>query len=468
MRRAAVLVALTGLACTPAAAPPPKWPALAQRWYDRATESYRTTDFEDAAIAADNALRLLPKEPEVRVLCSRIALAGLEFDRALQLLDGVAGNDARAVRGRAYWYSGKVDHAADELESLLTDPEIRDTWAQQVSKLARRGSGRVPFRMSGAMLAAVEMPQVAATALVVPLEINGEPALGMIATNSSEVVVDSQASAEPSWVSLRFGEKLEVRDVPALAKDLSGLSKQLDAPIKTLLGVNLLRHLHPTVDFAGGQFVVRSFDPPAPPAATTVKLSYVRGGGMLIRSQLGAAQTSPMASFLIDTSMSFPIALDEHGWQKAGIDVKKLRVVPTATGIRQGTLPLLRLGAFELPHVPGIHGAPVAELEQGLDVDLDGLMGSGLLAAFRVTLVDGGRTMWLEDMPAEAVAASQAPGILDTPVGDTPDSSDAEAPADAPVPDDAQPPPPGSGKKALPKAPTTPKKAPPAPDAGWP
>ena len=66
--------------------------------------------------------------------------------------------------------------------------------------------------------------------------------------------------------------------------------------------------------------------------------------------------------------------------------------------------------------------APVSELEKGLDVDLDGLVGSGLLASFRVTLVDGGRTMWLEDLPPEAL--ENAPALTDLPdVGDSDDTS---------------------------------------------
>jgi hypothetical protein len=70
------------------------------------------------------------------------------------------------------------------------------------------------------------MPRVGTAALIVPLEISGEPALGLIATGTAEVVLDGKG-AEPSWVSLRFGEKIEVRDVPALSKDLSGISRQV-------------------------------------------------------------------------------------------------------------------------------------------------------------------------------------------------------------------------------------------------
>jgi hypothetical protein len=79
--------------------------------------------------------------------------------------------------------------------------------------------------------------------------------------------------------------------------------------------------------------------------------------------------------------------------------------VPNAGALKQGTVPLLKLGAYDLPSVPGLSGdEPVKEREEGLGIELDGLVGSGLLANFLVTLADAGRTMWLEDMPREALA----------------------------------------------------------------
>jgi hypothetical protein len=431
------------------------WPPLAKKWFERAEASYRQGDIEDAEHSIGNALRVLPREPKVRMLAARIALAELEYDRAIQLLDGVTEPETRSVRGRALWYAGHVDRAADELEALLADPEVRDPWAVDVAKLARRGTGRKPFQMSGGMLAVVEMPQVASTALVVPVEVNGEAALALLHTGTAEAVVDSGAGREPQWVSLRFGERVEVKDVPALSKDLSGISRQLNAPIKMLIGVNLLRHLHPTFDFTGGQFVVRNFEPPPPPHATTVRLAYVRGGGMLLRGMFGAEQSSPVASLLIDTSMSFPLALDEGGWKKAGIDSRDLKSVPNVKGLKQGTLPLLRLGAFDVPRIPGVHGAPVKEVEDGLGMELDGLVGSGLLAAFRVTLVDGGRTMWLEDMPVDTTR--QAAPTPQLPEGVEPDPEEEPAPEEPP----AAPKKPGKGGAVKPKAP-----AGPAPGAG--
>jgi hypothetical protein len=116
-------------------------------------------------------------------------------------------------------------------------------------------------------------------------------------------------------------------------------------------------------------------------------------------------------------------------------------------------VPSLRLGAFEVPRVPGITGESVIkQREEGLGMDLDGLVGSGLLATFRVTLVDGGRTMWLEDLPQEAL--NQPPLITSSPSSiDENYEPEAEPEAEEPVP---------AGKgKATPKG----GKAAPAPKA---
>jgi hypothetical protein len=400
---------LAGSACAPSVIGP-EWPPLAKKWFDRAQASYHQVDFDDAALAIDNALRVEPHRVEIRLLAARVSLAELDYDRSIRALEGLESSDARAIRGRAFWYSGQVDRAADELEQLVADPDVRDPWAQEVAKLARRGAGRKPFQMSGGILAVSQMPLVGGNSFVVPLELDGEPVLGLVATGTAEVVIDSGSGRQASWVSLRFGDRIDVKDVPALTKDLTGISRQLNAPIRLLLGVNLLRHLRPTVDFEGSQFIVRSFDPPPPPHATTLHMSYIRGGGMVFRTNLGADDRTA-GSLLVDTAMQFPLALDDGGWRKAGITVESLKPVPDGGRLKQGLLPRMVLGAFDVPRVPGVYGAPLEEFEKGLDVDLDGLVGAGLLAAFRVTLADGGRALWLEDtVLPESPGAGPPPG----------------------------------------------------------
>jgi hypothetical protein len=451
-------VALAG-GCAAAGPGEAEWPPLAKKWFDRADASFKSGDVEDAQTAVESALHADQHRPEIRLLAARIALSRLEYAQVLTLLKGVEGTEASSIRGRALWYSGDVEQAADELERLVADPEVRDPWAADIAKLSRRGIGRKPFAMTGGMVAVSEMPRVGTAALIVPLEISGEPALGLIATGTAEVVLDASKGTEPTWVSMRFGDKIEVHDVPALSKDLSGISRQVNAPIRALLGVNLLRHLHPTFDFMGGQFVVRNFEAPPPPEATAVKLNYVRGGGMLLRGAVGSTASQVPASLLIDTSIPFPVALDDGGWKKAGVPLSSLRLVPNQGTLRQGVLPLLRLGAFDVPSVPGLAGnEPVKEREDGLGIELDGLVGSGLFASFRVTLVDGGRTMWLEDLPREAL--NQAP--IDWTTDEPPDDSNYE---ELDKDDDAAPTgKPGKGTSAV-KPPANSGKAGPPPKA---
>jgi hypothetical protein len=93
-------------------------------------------------------------------------------------------------------------------------------------------------------------------------------------------------------------------------------------------------------------------------------------------------------------------------------------------------VPLLRLGAFDIPQVPAVFGTPIAEVEKGVEVDIDGIVGSGLLAYFRVTLTEEGRAMWLEDVPQSSPTAAPAPSSSSpppaTPKGDKGDKADKD------------------------------------------
>jgi hypothetical protein len=405
MRRPILLsIVLVGLLAACAKQTKPTWPESAQKWFDRATYAYAHGDLEDAEHSADQALLALPAESRVRLLGARIALAGLAFERALELTEGLESTDAAAIRGRAHWYLGHVDLAAEQLELAIADPDTKDPWAEQVAELARQGRGRRPFEVSGALLAVTEMPRVGTTAMVVPIELNGEPTLALIATDMAEAVIDTR-NGGGAWVSVRFGGRFEVSDIPAIGRDLSGLSRQIGAPVKMLIGVNLLRQLRATIDFSGSQFVVRSFEPPPPPSGTTVVPVFYRGGAMVLPGAFGVDLGAPHSSLLLNTSMHFPVALDEAGWKKAGQNPAEFAAVPGQADLKHGMLPMLRLGAFEIPNVPGVLGPKVADLEQALAVDLDGFAGSGLFATFRLTFADGGRTLFIEDLPPEVIEA---------------------------------------------------------------
>ena len=392
-------VALTG--CPNANEPGSGRPPNAEQWYRRAQKAFVEADFDDAHDSVSRALAITPDDPEVEELAAQIALTNLEYAEALRLLKDVPTAQAAGIRGRALWYKGDLEAAAVELDKMLNDPGVKDDWAKATTKLARHAAGRTPFVLSGNILASVEMVHVnpgGAPFFVIPLEIDGESALALIATGSAEVVLDSATRPEPSWVSLRFDQRFEVHDVPTLAQDLSGISKEVGAPIKALIGVNLLRHLNATMDFEGRQFVVRSFSAPPPPHATRLALHYVRGGGMLMRGSFGG-EKGPRAALMVDTARPFPIALDEKGWEKAGVKMETLRSVDSdpEKKLREGLVPVLRIGAFDVPHVQGVSGISLTELEKVASIDLDGLLGAGFLANFRCTFADEGRVLWIED-----------------------------------------------------------------------
>ncbi|HSQ66839.1 MAG TPA: hypothetical protein VLM85_26650 [Polyangiaceae bacterium] len=390
------IAAASPLACGPGAEAP-KRPPLAEKWLARAEASYKAGDFEDAKTSVEEGLRVAPHDAELRTLGGRLALARLDFSAALGMTDGLSTTDAHGIRGRAQWYAGNLDNAADELEAMLTDPSVKDPWARDVARLARKGNGRHPFAMEGGVVALVQMPE-AGPALIVPCELEGEQVLTMIATGAPEVIIDSTARSEPTWVSLRFGDRIDVRDVPALTQDLSGISRVLGAPIKALLGVNLLRHIHATFDRRGGQFVVRLADPPSPPTASRLPTYYARGGAMLVRMQI-APREDGSSLFYVDSSQPYTLAMQDSLWKKAGVDVSQMVPSTILPNSRAGTIPSLRLGGMDFPSVPGLALSSVSEQAPNMDIDLGGVVGAELLEAFRVTFTDAGRAIWVEPDP---------------------------------------------------------------------
>jgi hypothetical protein len=280
-------------------------------------------------------------------------------------------------------------------------------------------------------------------AQIVPCELEGEEILALVATASAEVVIDSATRRDSAWVNLKFGDRVEVKDVPALAQDLSGISHELGAPIKALLGANLLRHVHATFDRRGDQFVVRRDDAPPPPDASRVPLGYVRGGGMFLRA--GISPTPPAATgttpadpgvltpLLVDTSSLFPVALQDSVFARAGVSLGSLRPEPGAANLKTGTLPSFRLGAFDLPKVPAVQGAPLGDILANVDLDIGGVVGAGLLSVFRVTFGDEGRFIWIEPDPLMMQSMGPPPPAMPAPVSGTPTTRAAEpTPAIAP------------------------------------
>jgi len=401
--RSWLTLCMAAVACGPfAGSNVPKRSPLAEKWLTRAQASYKSGDFDDAKASTNEALRVAPHDDDVRLIGAQVALAKLEYGEAIRLTDGLASTEAHRLRGRAHWYAGDLELAADDLEAEIADPAVKDTWARDVAKLARNGNGRHPFAIEGSGAVDVDMPP-AGSALIVPLELDGERVLGMIATGNSEVVVDAGSRHEPQWVSLRFSSlrfsnKIEVKDVPALPQDLSALSRQVGGTIKVLLGTDFLRHAHATFDRRGSQFVVRPFEAAAPPNASRVPLFYVRGDDMLMRVAVSPRDDGTGLLF-VDSSQAFSLALDDAMWRKAGVDLKTLQAAPNAPNTKAGALPAFRIAGVDMPGVPAFSLSAVGDHLPAVNLDLGGVVGAAMLELFRITFADEGRFAWFEPDP---------------------------------------------------------------------
>ena len=111
--------------------------------------------------------------------------------------------------------------------------------------------------------------------------------------------------------------------------------------------------------------------------------------------------------------------------------------------LKEGVVPLMKMGAFDLRRVPGVLGAPIADVERGLAMDIDGILGTPVFASYRVTIVDGGRMMWVEDDSEVRAMMARA---LGGDGGEAPaPAPPAPAPGAPPAPAPAAPPPAGPG-----------------------
>jgi hypothetical protein len=113
----------------------------------------------------------------------------------------------------------------------------------------------------------------------------------------------------------------------------------------------------------------------------------------------GTEDTRGLTPLLVDTSSLFPVALEDAVFARAGVDLASLRADPATPSLKTGTLPSLKIGAFDLPKVPAVEGAPMGDVFANVDLDMGGIVGAGLLSVFRVTFGDEGRFLWIEPDP---------------------------------------------------------------------
>ncbi len=408
--------------CARAASSPAKVAERAapgDQWFHRGEESYAAGDFVDADEAVKQALAAGARGESLANLRAKLALLRLDWADAIAATEGYTGADTRGYRARALWYAGRIEEASAEIDGLLRDPKVRDSWVKDVAPLARNGAGRKPYAIESTWAAVgVDLPAMG-SAFVVPVELDGKQVLAVVATSTSEVVLDVATHREPDWVNLRFGGRFEVRDVPALVKDLSVYSRLFDQPIEMLIGTRALRELHATIDRRGSQLVVRREEASPPPQSTVLPARYLRGGGLIIPVGFQHNSTATRFNALVDSMLFVAMTIDGDRWTSVGVDKANLATDPalkTPTGI----IPLVTVGSFEFPRIPAIEGFGPFDVKSAVDFRLDGVFGANLLQLFRVTFAGHGDSLWLEsDVSPFAVQAREptapAPAVVPSP-----------------------------------------------------
>lgn len=374
----------------------------ATQWMKRASEELSALDLGEAKDSVDKATAMAPGDSEVALLAARIHLARLDFKAAAKVLENVEGSEAASLRARAYWYADDLPHTAENIVKALEDPTFKDPWAKPIRELSgTQGTGRKPFTIkdSSARLVEMRMPRDLGSIMMIPCEIDGQASIAILDTGVPEVILDSKGRSSPGWVSFKFtsfdgARSMEFRDVPSFVQDLSPFTKGQQIPVGAVLGMNFIRHMHITFDRLADQLVLRREDPAVPPIFTRVPAAYFNGGGMLVRATISKS-FDISAGLWINTGTEFPLAFPEPIFKKVGVDIKAL---PSTEGKSIARLQKMTLGGLDLGPADAIAG--VTSLDEALNkfkgVDVMGQAGMGFLAAFRVTIGDNGRALWLE------------------------------------------------------------------------
>ncbi|APR99333.1 tetratricopeptide repeat protein [Pajaroellobacter abortibovis] len=374
-------------------AQPAEQGVLVDKWVTCASQSYYAGEWDDAVEASRAGLQIGRENASLKIIAARLALARLEFNEAIQLTSSLEDSEAYGIRWRAHWFQGEIEQAADELEEYLKAPSSKDMWAKEISRLARKGIGRHPFTLKGDLVVGIDMPR-AGSMVVVPCELEGEQVFAVMATASSEVIIDSSTRKESAWVNLRFGGRIEVQDVPAIAYDLSGISRQLGAPIRLLLGTHFLRRTHVTWDRSGDQFVIRKEAPDFSLQAARIPLWYADGGAMLLPGRFAAVQETGIV-LSMDSLAPYSIAFEEEGWKMLSGSFSAQEANRPVS-----VLPSLALGTARFSDIVVRQGVPIPEIPTHLpSMRMIGMVGGGLFSTKRVTIGEEGRCLWIENGP---------------------------------------------------------------------
>ena len=227
-------------------------------------------------------------------------------------------------------------------------------------ELARRGQGRHPFAIEGGLVAVdCRCRRAGARRSSSRASSRASSILALVATGigRGHHRLELAPRAGVGQPPLRRPHRGERRP-RAHAGSLRPSPRQLGAPIKALLGVNLLRHIHVTFDRRGDQFVVREGRSAAAarreprPALLRARRRDAPTRRTVTSKEDGARRSSSTARALFPARRS-RTRVEARGRRRRS----RFTPMPGAPNVKRGTHPAFRSSAGSIsPKVPAIEG----------------------------------------------------------------------------------------------------------------
>jgi len=365
---------------------------LGAEWITKGEAAYRAGNVDRASGAFERALRLAPDDERAKVGMALVEMARTDFPAAAHRTEGLGG-DGAAIHLQAAWLAGDLAKARAAAKAL---PSVRGLNAL-IAALAAEESRHPYARGDGAPIGSMPLASDAPLP-VVEVRIDGRPARLLVDTGAIETILDRSfaGAGDTKWISELALGSFVLKDVPAFVRDLSPLARSLQTELDGIVGVEVLRRTHATLDYVEGWLVVHA-DPAAPErGATDVPFHVFRGRYLSMPVAIEGHEPAP---FLVASGGTFAVALSDDALRASGRDPASLR--READGLARYAISRLTIGTLTVSEIPAVHGVFPRSASDDAGVDFAGVVSQQLLAGFKVTIDAGRRVLEWSSPPEE-------------------------------------------------------------------
>jgi hypothetical protein len=336
----------------------------------RAEARWQALDLEGALEAARAGGTAADRE-----IGARAALALGRPAEAAELLGGSHRLEHLRLRGQAEILLGRWGRAAAALREAGRRSRAEDPWTDDRAIIAARMADRGDTSMEGAGRSSLPLAPGRPLPFV-EVEVDGRRTWALVSTGVDLAIVDRRRRARPGVLDeLRLGA-LRLRAVPHTVRDLADLDAAAPGEVGLVVGLHLLRRLHPVLDGPAGALEVGAEAPPRPAEPFEATMLTPSGSFLAVPGEV------PEGTLWLTVDTGTPsVVAPGPAW---GASLEGPRV------------PRLRVGDLVLEDLPADLGLLGESHARAVGAPVAGLLGWGLLGAMRVVLDFGARRLRVE------------------------------------------------------------------------